>query len=201
MENYALTFNQREYISLRVVWVPSTPSNVNDPQNEVFIDDVVVSGPFVPKTKETPGLNLANFGGPDWPPLTIAVNAPTGSGWYESGDRFEIDVNVLKGVYPPEFQWLRSETAEGTPVEIPGATNAAYVDEALALDESGWYSCRITSSQSKTELLTDPIHVLVVPTGSLPAVGIAALCIAAVTCVLMGVVGLRRRLAARKARP
>lgn len=200
LDNYLLTPGQRSYMSLRVVWLPSLPQNANDPQNAVFIDDVVVSGPFVPKIKETPGVVPANFGGPDWPPLTISTDTPSGGSWYEAGDRFEMGVNALKGVYPPEYQWLRAETSDGPAVEIPGATGPHFVIDPLTLDDSGWYSCRITNSQAKTQLFTERVPVQVFPADSLPSMGVVGLCIVAMVCVLMAMVCLRGRRSARESR-
>lgn len=202
LSGYNLSTSEQEYISLRVIYSPSikrtTPTPLDNTYAEVYIDDIMLSGPHVPKIVEAanPYTNPQLFAGPDWPAMMLESNRPGGGGWYEEGDRFETGVTLLSSIYPPEYQWLFSETPGGPAEEIAGATDSEYVDDFLSLEDSGWYSCRVADSGAKTELLTDPIEVLVLPAGSLPAMGIAALCITALLCALMGVVVFRRRLAA-----
>lgn len=184
---YTLSVSERTYISLRVIWAPSRKTPTDNTYGAIFIDNVVLSGPFVPKKTDTPGVTPSNFGGPDWPALTISADAPSG-GWYEAGDRFEYPVTLLKGIYPPEFQWLRSDTAEGTPEEISGATDPELVIDPLTEADSGSYWCRVTNSQVKTQLLTEPVSIVVVPAGSLPAIGVIGLCVVALACILLGIV-------------
>jgi len=209
LENYQLDFSERDYNALRIVFSPSINADVGTPPNtrhvdnrygEVFIDDMVLSGPLVPKIMDAPGdplLMPQNFGGPDWPPLMVRTDGVLNSGWFEVGQRLEFSVTQVTGIYPAEYQWLLDESP------ISGATTRVYVKDPLDLDDGGWYRCRVTNPQTaaKAEILTAPVLVSVFPAGSLPATGIAGLCVAGLACIFMaGVIGLRRTLAARKAR-
>lgn len=102
--------------------------------------------------------------------------------------------------HPPEYQWLRAETSDGPAVEIPGATGPHFVIDPLTLDDSGWYSCRITNSQAKTQLFTERVPVQVFSPDSLPSMGVVGLCIVTMVCVLMAMVCLRGRRSTRESR-
>jgi len=179
LENYQMHPQEKGYYSIRIVMFGAVAGFVGT----CYIDDTVLSGPYVP-TETFPGIT-------DWPPLEIAASRASGNGWYEIGERFEVSVAALKGIYPPEFQWLWSATVDGTPAEIDGATSSTFVIDSLSLDDSGWYSCCVSNAQAKAVVYSDPVPVSVYPEGSLPALGAAGLCIAALLSGAAGVFALR----------
>lgn len=180
LENYQLVPQEKGYYSIRIVMFGAVAGFVGT----CYIDDTVLTGPYVP-SETFPGVT-------DWPSLEIASNPPSGNGWYEVGERFEVSVSPLNGIDPPEFQWLWSETYGKTPAEIHGANSRSFVIDSLSLNDSGWYCCRVSNAQAKAVLHSDPVPVSVYPEGSLPALGAAGLCIAALLSGATGVFALRR---------
>jgi len=92
-----------------------------------------------------------------------------------------------------------TDGAEGTPVytwykgtvPIQGRTDSSFSIDSLKLEDSGWYSCRVTDGNGTT-VETDPVFVTVKAMNAIPAAGVPALALAAL-CILFSARRLRRR--------
>jgi hypothetical protein len=106
-------------------------------------------------------------------------------GWFNEGDTLALRVAVAGTVGSVTYQWRKDGA------DLPGETWSSYGIDSLGLDDTGWYSCRVTDG-GKSVRETDPVHVQVFPMGSLPAMGVAGLCLLAAASFSSGVRALCR---------
>jgi hypothetical protein len=83
------------------------------------------------------------------------------TGWMEEGTPLDLTVMFPGAIGETSYAWYK----DGAP--LTGETDAILQVESLTLDDSGWYSCRV-SDEGKGLYETDPVLISVFPQGSLP---------------------------------
>jgi len=109
-----------------------------------------------------------------------------GGGWKEQGERLEIEILFSNPVGEVTYQWMRDG------VDLPDETGSVYVVDSLAFGDSGSYSARV-ADEGKALYIAGPVAVTVYAAGSLPAAGVAGVCVAALACATGGAFALRRK--------
>lgn len=119
--------------------------------------------------------------------LSRRLSRNPASGFLEEGIRLEL--MAPPGASPP-FQWLRKTGGSFQPMtpqpHISGVNSATLVFEPLALSDAGTYALQFDDGAAKATVTSDPLFFGVVPEGSLPATGWAALIFAATLLSLAG---------------
>jgi hypothetical protein len=110
------------------------------------------------------------------------IEVPKG-GWKEIGQPLSLRVRVAGTIGAVSYQWIKND------VELPGAVSSELHFDALALDDTGWYSCRVTDG-AKSVHTSGPVFVKVFSSGTLPVGGnggrivlIIGLCMAGIFCM------------------
>lgn len=102
-----------------------------------------------------------------------------GPGRVEEGNSFSLSIDLPGLVGTPEYQWIKDDAA------LSGETDASYdVAVAVAADE-GFYRARVTDA-SKTNFITEPFFVEVLPVGGLPVSGVILTGLLAMLLALAG---------------
>jgi len=115
-------------------------------------------------------------------PTMTFTQQPTGK-WAEEGDPLELTVSVTGAVGTVTYQWFLDGLGGVVPV---GTDSSTYVDDSLALDEEGSYTCQATDEATAQVIESDAALVRVFPADSLAATGMAGLGIAALACIVGG---------------
>jgi hypothetical protein len=96
--------------------------------------------------------------------------------WYIDYTTLELTVSVAGATCSspdcPQYQWYKDGQEDGN--KIDGATGAVLTLEYLTSANNGLYYCQVTDD-SKGEIWTDPIPVIVVGAGALPVAGMLGL--------------------------
>jgi hypothetical protein len=107
-------------------------------------------------------------------------------GWKEVSDPLMLRVLVDDAYGPVTYQWVKDG------IDLSDKTSNTLDIEALALNDEGWYSCRVTDEAERT-YETVPVFVRVFPQGALPAAGLTGLCIVALACGLAAIRAVSRK--------
>jgi hypothetical protein len=144
-----------------------------------LISDFMINGSFIIDRVEWQGTGTgpATKSGPLFAVMTF-TETPTGK-WAEEGDTLMLTVSVTGAFGTVTYEWF----LDG---DLVGAGSSTYVDNSLALDEGGSYTCRATDLGTDQVIESPPALVLVFPAGSLPATGMAGLGMAALACIVGG---------------
>lgn len=153
---------------------------------------VTVSNPSAGLAVGTPATVTVTITDNEAPNPNAMVTGVSGVGFIEVGDVLQLSVQFSGLVGTPTFQWEKDGADVVDDVRISGSNAQGLTIDPVQMSDSGIYELTGTD-ESKGSFSSGPLAVTVVPAGSLPAAGMAALGMLAGLLAASGVVAARRR--------
>ena len=153
---------------------------------------VTVSNPSAGLDIGSPATVTVTITDNEAPNPNAMVTSVSGVGFIEVGDTLELSVQFSGLVGTPTYQWQKNGVDVTDDMRITGSNSQGLTIDPVQMGDTGVYELTGTD-ESKGSFSSGPLSVQVVPAGSLPAAGMAALGLLAGLLTAGGMVATRRR--------